>query len=194
MAHPALTLPKPPAPALRAVRVVGAADADEAFALDRETRRVLTAPRILALFGAAVVGVASLLPWYQYDVVFGSVGGAATRGGGAVGLWSIDPFAGALLVGAAVAAALVLCLTDVRGARHLAGALGLAITGYALLRWFGTPSLASIMGSTRRAAVVTGGASVDEGIFVMLLGGATLVLAAMESAASVREPGLSGAG
>jgi hypothetical protein len=192
MAHPALTLANAPTPALHAVGAP--ADADDALTLHHDARRALTAPRILALFGAAVVAVASLLPWYQYDVVLGSVGGAATRSGGAVGLWSIDPFAGALLVGAAVTAALVLFLADLRGARHLAGALGLGITAYALVRWFGAPSLASIMGSSRRAAVVTGGASVDEGIFVMLLGGATLVLAAMESAASVREPRLGGAG
>jgi hypothetical protein len=128
-------------------------------------------PRILALLGAALIAVASLLPWHQYDVVMASDGASAARAHGAATLWSVDPTAAVLTAGAAFAAALLLFAAGQhrRPARHLAAAVGLAIAAYAVLRSFDAPALASVMG-----------------IVIMLFGAATLVLAALESSASIR--------
>jgi hypothetical protein len=149
----------------------------------------LTAPRILGLLGAAITAVASLLPWYRYDVLLASGNGAAARtANGAVDLWSVDPAAGVLVTGAALAAALLLLFAPghhLRAARHVACAFGLAIAAYALVRWVQAPDLAQDIQAVRRADVVTGGASVDVGVFIVLLGGAALMLAALEPSASI---------
>lgn len=147
----------------------------------------LNVPRILALLGATLVIVASMLPWHQYDVVMTTGSGSAERIHGAVNLWSVEPVAGALTGAAGAVAALLLFAAGHhrRAARHIAGAVGLAVAAYALLRWFDAPALAGLIPSAGRPDVLSGGASVDEGIFIMLLGGAALLLSAMESAAAL---------
>jgi hypothetical protein len=142
-----------------------------------------SAPRILALAGATTVVAATRLPCYRFDAVLASGGGASAQpAGGAVDLWSIYPLAGVLLVlGALVAAVLVFGPgPGGRAARPIAGALGLAIAAWALVQWVDGPGLARVLASTPRADVVTGGASAGEGIFIMLVGGAALILAALE--------------
>jgi hypothetical protein len=142
-----------------------------------------SAPRVLTLAGAATVVAATLLPCYRFDAVLASGGGpSATPANGAVDLWSIYPLAGALLVIGALVA-VVLQLAPGRGGRaerSIAGALGLAIAAWAMVQWFDGPGLARVLAASPRAGVVTGGASAGEGIFIMLVGAAALIFAALE--------------
>jgi hypothetical protein len=150
----------------------------------------LTAPRILAVVGGALIVVASVVPWHRYDVVTASRSGSAARARGAVDLWSVDPVAAVLIVIGALAAVLLLVAAGrhLRTARHLAGALVLAIIAYAVVRSVDAPDLTSVMGSARHADVLSAGVWGDNGVLITVVGCVILLVSVVESRASIPAP------
>lgn len=152
------------------------------------------ASRALGSVGATVVAVATFVAWYDFDVVF-DAGGVTHVVEVPVDLWSTSSLAAALLLGAAVAAVVLMNLPWGPAAGRAAvvvALIGLGIAAYAAVRCFALPDLgmdaAPVAAGLPAAAALT---HLDGGPFLALAGALMLIAGAaglLPGSADAREP------
>jgi hypothetical protein len=158
--------------------------------------------RVFALVGGAAVAVATLVSWYDYEVIL-DFGRIAQLFEVPVNLWNHDALAAALLLAAGLAAMALLVAPPAVGPRwpsFCAALLGLGVVVYAVYRCFDVPDLGirAVPGAGVQARTyvdagpllaVVGGVMIVMGSLVVLVGAHRTVTAGARAARVSSPPG-----
>lgn len=144
--------------------------------------------RALGALGATLAVIATMLPWYSFDVIY-SVRGIASVFAVPVSLWGLTTVAPILITVGAVLALLCLALISSRVAGIVTGLVGAGILAYAIYRSVNVPNLGHPrVGPIRAATVLESGA-----IFAIAAGGMLLISGIADvllPESDVAEPGM----
>lgn len=127
--------------------------------------------RALGALGATLAVIATMLPWYTFDVSFATKGVAHTFAV-PVTLWGVTTVAPVVIVVAAVAALLCLTFIDSPAAATVEGLIGVGIVVYAIFRLVDVPALGVNpvgSGTAQSATIIESGPILALGAGLMLL-------------------------
>jgi hypothetical protein len=134
-----------------------------------------TGLRALGALGATMAVIATLLPWYAFDVVFITSQIAHTFEV-PITLWGLTTVAPIVIVVAAVGSLIALALVDSRAVAIFEGLVGLGVLAYGIYRCIDIPSLGVIPANA--PANIHAATILETGPLVAITAGLMLAIAA----------------